>query len=163
MLAVGATYSLARANELLPGAPGEFREHAVNLLTAVSQGDVAGAASPTWSLGYYLNSTESRIQAAVHRIVRAYTGKGGKAFPLIEEIEALPAAQRPAEQAMRVLRDVKRRPADSAIARVWVRGNSVKHDPAQDVSDQFNFAARSTDARTAISDLISLIDILGPR
>lgn len=168
MLAVGATYSLARAKDLLPGQYADFRRDAIALLGLIAQGeDLAARASATWTLGFYLNASEARIQAALHRILRAHTGKKGKALDLVEVIEKRPAAQRPPALTMSLLSsfrsDVLTQAGALPLAKVWIRGNSVKHDPKQDVSDQFNFGGRWTECRSAISDLISLIDVLGPK
>jgi hypothetical protein len=166
MLAVGATYSLARARQLLPGQIADFRKDAIGLLTSLAEDRANAEASPTWSLGFYLNSTEARIQAGVHRVLRAFTGADGFAPALIDQIERLPTPLKvPASalQLLLLLRDHIRHIAawDAPLARVWDRSNSVKHDPAQDISDQFNFAARWSDCRVAITNLVTLIDLLG--
>jgi len=167
MLAVGATYSLARAQELLPGEPVSFRAHAMAILDALSRGCAPDqAASNTWTLGFYLNSTEARVQAAIHRVLRAYTGSEGRAPVLIQQIERLKTPERPPDRAFQILSPLRahlvdRKEPSTAISRVWVRTNSVKHDPAQDVSDQFAFEARWADSRESIAALIELIEILG--
>lgn len=167
-LAVGATYSLTKAQALLPGStdPTEFRNSAVEILNGI----VAERAPdlgrfPTWSLGFYLNSTEARIQAAVHRLLRAYTGKRGYGPELVADLQRLSADQQPPQPVMEILGRIPDgfveddRPG-GALARVWERSNSVKHDPAQDVSDQFAFNARWRDCRTAIREVIVLLELL---
>ena len=168
-LAVGATYSLNEAQSLLPGSTGEadFRVAASEILDSIASERAPDLdAHPTWALGFYLNSAEARIQAALHRLLRTYTRKDDYALTLIQHLERLPSSQQPPAKAMAVLSRVRQGFAEdqvpgASIARIWARSNSVKHDPAQDVNDQFGFQRRWEDCEQAVKEITMLLDLLG--
>ncbi len=120
---------------------------------------------PTWTLGYYLNSAELRVQASLHRLLRVFADSNADAFPLIKKI--LGELDR-TDVELEVKRSLEAFLDDGAgadncpspLRRVWWRANSIKHNEAHDPSFLARFESRFRDLHDATADLIVMTERL---
>lgn len=121
---------------------------------------------PTWTLGYYLNSAELRVQAALHRLLRAYTEEDGKALPLARKVlDQLPKLDQYAAVRNNLHLFVQEvangEESPSPLRRLWSHTNSLKHNEWHDPSFFLGFEGRFSDACMATLEVIELLEVLG--
>ncbi len=166
-LMTGASYSLLRATALLPHSCLDQKAQTRVLIQALSEASLPDeAAIPTWLLGYYLNSADFRIQSALHRLLKAYTGeKKGDAAALAQKALDAGGLDPEASTILSGFAAKSLTPGDPghALKEVHVRVNSLKHDPGQDPSDRLGFVSRASSAEAAALELACLLERLGTK
>ena len=166
-MTVGAVYSLARIAPFLPGHDLDHAVQSEEVARRLATGlPMEEGAFPTWSIGYYLNSAEFRIQSAFHRLLRAFTHRDGSVWVLARAITKRATELRLPPPVLAIITGflgdcTSRNQPGGCLAIIHHRSNALKHDPVHDTSDRFSFRNRSEDAIIAVRDLILLTDQLG--
>jgi hypothetical protein len=178
---VGSCYSLHKATPLL-NSYRDFRlliRESIGLLDHIESNErklsIEGNLQ-AWFVGYYLNTAEQRISAALHRLLKTHHNKDKKdAFPLIKDTLAnCPHCGRLANQcypqAESILgrfnsesnklgstlgHDYSDSSQGASLRRVWHRVNALKHDPLPP-PDTENAVERWEDACSGLSALLQI-------
>ena len=167
-LLLGAAFSLRRGTTLFPPADPDLSGQTRDLARSLAFGEnPIDGAFPTWTLGFYLNSAEFRVQSALHRLLRAYTGDNdGDAIPLARAI--IPELNQQTDSAAKLALEafVEEHPRDTSpnpLRRLWWRANQLKHNEAHDPSFFARFPVRFADALVATETVIGLVKVLGTK
>lgn len=163
LLMVGSCYSLTKAKFFLSAqrnAEIQLQEAAKLLENLATQDDesINESSLSSWIVGYYLFSSEQRVAAALHRLLKTYCDRPDHIYAptLIRDdllnrcphcqnspTNSYPTTERILQNFLNELDSFKRREDNRAqryttdkssgviLARVWDRVNFIKHDPQE--------------------------------